>query len=331
MAEVARTGGPEVVLDVRDLGKTYRSRRSGTPPIVANEGLSLSVHAGEVVALLGPNGAGKSTFLKQVGGQLLPSRGTIRVAGVDMIANPRAAKEFLSAIPQECQPIDNLTVEEEVRAFGLIKGMDRANANAEVDRILGAVGLTDSRKKLVRELSGGYKRRVLIAVAMAGARPRLLLLDEPTTGLDPEARRDVWKVVHALRAQGIGILLTTHYIEEAEYLADRIIIIHQGKFVLSGPVEELRARLPYKGRIDVRELGRLSAATRAQVEALAGRYRVAFRSDGYLRLEVPDPFQPETLEALAELTRLGVRASISPSSLEDAYLAVVGDLASGAS
>ena len=316
----------EVVLEVDRLRKTYRARRRGQVETVANADLSLEVHAGEVVALLGPNGAGKSTFLRQVAGQLLPSSGGIRVAGIDLVADPRAAKELLSAIPQECQPIGTLTVEEEVRGFGLIKGLPRDQAAAEVDRILRAVGLDAERTKLVRELSGGFKRRLLIAIAMAGARPRLMLLDEPTTGLDPESRRDVWKVVHDLRAAGLGILLTTHYIEEAEYLADRVVIIHGGRFVAEGTVAELRTRLPFRGRVDIRELDRLSAEGARGVAECARTWRTAFRSEAYLRFEVPDPFAPETIAALARLTSLGVPATLSSASLEDAYLAVVGRL-----
>jgi ABC-2 type transport system ATP-binding protein len=321
-----RASTREVVLEVHGLSKTYRSAGRGGTPKRANENLSLTVHAGEVVALLGPNGAGKSTFLRQVGGQLLPTAGEIRVAGVDMIASPREAKQFLSAIPQECQPISSLSAEEQVLGFGLIKGLPRAGARAEVRAILESVGLTSERGKVARELSGGYKRRLLIAIAIAGARPRLMLLDEPTTGLDPEARRAVWQVVHRLRAQGIGILLTTHYIEEAEYLADRVVIIHEGRFALEGSVGELRARLPYRGRIDLRDLDRLGPGPLRRVDELLRRSAVAFRSPAYLRLQVPDPFSADTLALLHELTELGVSATLSPASLEDAYLSVVGAL-----
>ncbi len=322
-ALASSAAGDGAVLRVADLSKTYRSTGRNRPPAVANSALSLVVRSGELVALLGPNGAGKTTFLKQVAGQLLPTSGTIEVAGVDMIAEPRRAKELLSVIPQECQPIDSLTVEEHVLGFGLLKGLERRAARDRIGRILEAVGLTPYRHKLVRELSGGYKRRVLIAIAMAGARPRLLLLDEPTTGLDPEARREVWTVVHRLRSEGLGILLTTHYIEEAEYLADRVVIIREGRFVLEGTVDELRARLPYRGRVDVRDLDRTDPAARQRIDQLAQRWRTAFRTDRYLRLEVPDPYSAETVAALHELTELGAKATLSPASLEDAYLSVI--------
>jgi ABC-2 type transport system ATP-binding protein len=282
------------------------------------------VRSGEIVALLGPNGAGKSTFLKQLSGQLQPTSGAIDIAGVDMVAHPQRAKRFLSAVPQESQPLENLSVEEHVRYFGLIKGMDPRRADVEVSRVLDLVGLTSQRTKLARELSGGFKRRVLIAIALAGADARLLLLDEPTTGLDPSARRSVWAVIEALRSERKGILLTTHYIDEAEYLADRVVIIDHGRFVLSGTVEEIRRHVSFGGRLDVREPGRLKPEQRAELEALAHRWPLALDRPNLVRFHVPDPFAPGTIAELGRLTGLGIRAALSPVSLEDVYLDVVG-------
>ncbi|MCI4345881.1 MAG: ABC transporter ATP-binding protein [Thermoplasmata archaeon] len=311
---------------MRGLTKAYRARTRRATPTLANDRLTLTVGRGELVALLGPNGAGKTTLLRQIAGQLLPDAGSIAVAGVDMVEDPLAAKARLSVIPQECSTIESITVRETVLCFGRIKGMERSTSAARTDEILAEVGLTSEANKLVRELSGGYKRRVLIAIAMAAPSAQLLLLDEPTTGLDPEARRAVWKVILGLKRRGLSILLTTHYIEEAEYLADRVVVIHQGVFVVHGRVEEIRAGLPYQGRLEVRDLDRLSPEARRRVDALGGRWKEALRSEGYVRFEIPDPFSRETVSELAELTALGVRASLSPVSLEDAYLAVVGAL-----
>ena len=312
------------VLRVRNLTKYYAPTRAGGKPLLANDDLNLDVRAGEIVALLGPNGAGKSTLLKQLAGQLEPTSGRIEVAGVDLVAHPRRAKPFLSAVPQECQPINNITVEEHVRYFGLIKGLPRADADVRVREILRRVGLDDQRTKLARELSGGYKRRVLIAIALAGAEAKLLLLDEPTTGLDPEARRSVWTVVDGLRSEKKGILLTTHYIEEAEYLADRVVMIDHGRFVLEGTVEEARRHLSYGGRLDVRDPSRLRPDQRAELDALRGRFKLKVERSHLYRFEVPDPFSPSTIQELARLTELGIPASLSPVSLEDVYLDVVG-------
>lgn len=319
-----RLRGAPPVLEVRQLRKTYRSRRGGKT-VEANQGIDLRVHAGEVVALLGPNGAGKSTLLKQIAGQLLPTSGAIAVDGIDMIASPEAAKRRVSAIPQECAPVNDLTVEEHVRYFGLIKGQPRSGIRAAVQGILAQVGLTEYRDTLVRELSGGYKRRVLIAVALAGEECRLLLLDEPTTGLDPEARRSVWKVVEGLRAQGRGVLLTTHYIDEAEILADHVAIIDHGRLVAEGSVDEVRARLPFRGRLEVRHRDRLPDAVREELDRLGRRWRVQLDREDRVRWEIPDPFSPEMVAELARLTALGAHATLAPASLEDVYLSLVED------
>ncbi len=319
----------EPVLEVAALTRSYSVHGRTKERLVANDRISLRLYPGEVVAILGPNGAGKTTLLRQLGGLLLPTSGTIRVAGVDMIAQPTRAKQFLSVIPQECQPIESLTVEEHVRYFGLLKGLERWTARTEVQGILEQVGLGRYRDTLVRELSGGLKRRVLFAVALCGAGARVLLLDEPTTGLDPEARRSVWKVIDGLRARRIGILLTTHYIEEAEYLADRLAILNRGKIAAQGTVDEVRHALPYRGRLDIRGIDHGSAEARRAVELLERRWKTAVRTNGHARFEIPDPFSPETIAELANLTNLGLQASLSPVSLEDVYLSVVGALGQG--
>jgi ABC-2 type transport system ATP-binding protein len=308
------------VLKVEGLSKSYHGR-AGTK--VANDRIDLVVRPGEIVALLGPNGAGKTTLLRQVAGQLVPSSGRVEVNGIDMVRHPLRAKQAISVIPQECEPKRDLTVEEHVRFFALLKG-DRADVPAEVERLLDETGLTEHRRKLVRELSGGLRRRVLIAVALTGQSTRLLLLDEPTTGVDPEARRSVWRLIDRLRERNIGILLTTHYIEEAEYLADRVVIVNDGRSVAEGTVEEIRNRLPYRGRLEIRGLDHLTADADAAVRSLEQKYRVGFQLGNSERLEIPDPFHNSVVEDLALLTRHGVAATLSPVSLEDAYLAMVG-------
>ena len=309
------------VLQVRGLTKTYHGR---TGDQLANDGIDLTVRPGELVAVLGPNGAGKTTLLRQIAGQLMPSAGSIDIAGVDMVRHPRRAKEFISVIPQECEPRGNLTVEEHVRYFALLKGIRRHSVGAEVDLRLRETGLEEYRSKFIRELSGGLRRRVLIAVALCGPEVRLLLLDEPTTGVDPEARRAVWRLIDALRARKIAILLTTHYIEEAEYLADRVVIVHRGRFAASGTVDDIRRRLPYGGRLEIRGLDHISPGAREVVNDLERRFRVGFRTGNAERLEIPDPFQPAIVAELARLTAEGVPATLAPVSLEDAYLAIVG-------
>lgn len=314
------------VLDVHGLVKRYRPTTGLPEGLLANAGLDLRVRRGEIVALLGPNGAGKTTFLQQVAGQLLPTSGSITVAGVDLVTDPIRAKEFLSVIPQECEPLESLTVVDHVRFFGLLKGMARASAEARTAVILKDTGLAEHGQKRIRDLSGGLRRRVLVAVALAGAAPQLMLLDEPTTGLDPEARRTVWHLIDGLRRKGLGILLTTHYIDEAEYLADRVVIIDHGRFAAQGTVEEILGHIGFRGRLEIRDLHRHDGQVKRQVEALRSRWRPILETENLLRLAVPDPFGQDVLSAAAALTGLGVRASVAPVSLEDAYLAIVGSL-----
>jgi len=315
-----RMSGAAEVLRVAGLTRAYRGK---TGAKLANDRIDLTVRAGEIVALLGPNGAGKTTLLRQVAGQLVPTSGRVEVAGVDMVRFPLRAKRFISVIPQECEPRRDLTVEEHVRYFALLKG-DGPDVREEVPRLLEATGLTEHRGKLVRELSGGLRRRVLIAVALSGRTTRLLLLDEPTTGVDPEARRSVWKLIDGLRSRQVGILLTTHYIEEAEYLADRIVIVNDGRCIAEGTVEEIRSRLPHRGRLEIRGLDHLTDPGARLVAELEGRYRVGLRVGNSERLEIPDPFHNGVVTDLARLTACGIPATLSPVSLEDAYLAMVG-------
>ena len=317
--------GHALVLDVRGLTKRYRANGHSGNSGLANDGLDLQVRAGEIVALLGPNGAGKSTFLKQVAGQLLPSAGTVTVAGIDMLADPLSAKDHIAVIPQECSPVESLTVEEHIRYFGRIKARDRRVADRKIPEILRVVGLETERGTIIRSLSGGYKRRVLIATAIAGDAPELLLLDEPTTGLDPEARRSVWRILESLRGEGRGILLTTHYIEEAEYLANRIAIISHGRFVASGSVDEVRQRVRFRGRLDVRDANRLSATAQEALRSLGGRWPEILRTESHVRFGIPDAFSADTVSELGRLTSIGVQASLAPASLEDAYLELTGE------
>ena len=316
-------------LRVVGLTKVFHSKGPSKSDLVANDHLDLEMRSGEVVALLGPNGAGKSTFLRQIAGQLLPTAGTVVVGGIDLVADPLRAKQFLSVIPQESEPVQNLTVEEHIRYFGLIKGIPRSEIRRATDEHLATVGLTEHRRKLVRELSGGLKRRVLIAVALASPSARLMLLDEPTTGLDPEARRSVWKTVEALRARGIAILLTTHYIEEAEQLADRVVVIDHGRFVAQGTSPSIIRASGARGHIDVHGVDRADLPARALLDELAARWPTLRQRPDHWRFGVDDPFAPATVAVLARLTAVGLRASLAPVSLEDAYLALVGAAENG--
>ncbi len=325
--EVSETGAhlDEPVLEVRDLSRTFPPARPGQTPVVANDHISLVVRPGEVVALLGPNGAGKSTFLRQVAGQLCPTQGNIRVAGVDMVASPRDAKQALSVIPQEGTPYGGATVSEFVQMIARLKGGKGPEVASTVWRVLDRLDLRREADTLIRNLSGGYKRRVMLAAAMAGQKTRLLLLDEPTTGLDPSSRRSVWGVVQGLREQGLGILLTTHYLEEAEALADRVVILRSGRVLAHGTVPEVRRRFPAGDRLEVRGLERLPDADHGAVLRLLQSWPVLSQGPSWIRLQVTDPFAAETVDIARSLLARGALVTLGTPSLEDVYLDLVGN------
>ena len=234
----------EPILDIQGLCKTYTAKRGeGT---VALDTIDLQIRQGEIFALLGPNGAGKTTLIGAVCGLVTPTSGTIRAFGLDMQRDWRKARARIGLVPQELS-VDMfehvlLSVNHSRGLFGF------APNPAKIEEILRALSLWDKREARISELSGGMKRRVLIAKALAHE-PELLFLDEPTAGVDVELRRDMWRLIGELRDRGVTIILTTHYIEEAEEMADRVGVINAGKLIVVDEKQALMARL---GRTEAR-------------------------------------------------------------------------------
>ena len=241
-----RTDHAAPAVSVRDLVKRYRD---GTE---ANRGITLEVRPGEVVAILGPNGAGKTTFLRQLTSELLPTSGSINVLGVDAIAEPARVKQLMGIMPQDAGVFERLTVREHLEYFARFKGLSKREAVAATRDVIAELGLVSETNRRVGALSGGQRRRILIGLAMLG-RPPLLVLDEPTTGLDPATRRAVWQVIRRAVRAGSTVILSTHYMEEAERLSDRIGIISEGKLIAFGTIDELLARLDRSYRISHRD------------------------------------------------------------------------------
>jgi ABC-2 type transport system ATP-binding protein len=222
------------ILSVRGLHKTYASG------VVALHPTDLDVKKGEIFALLGPNGAGKTTLIALICGLVSPSGGTVSVAGFDHVRAFRAARRVIGLVPQEIS-IDIFTTP--MRAIRLTRGLfGRAPNDAYLEQVLRDLSLWDKRDARLIELSGGMKRRVLIAKALSHE-PDILFLDEPTAGVDVELRRDMWKLVHRLRERGTTIILTTHYIEEAEEMADRVGVINKGRLLIVDSKDRLMARM----------------------------------------------------------------------------------------
>lgn len=211
------------IIEVRDLSKTYAS---GT---VALSGVSLDIREGEILALLGPNGAGKTTFISILCGLVTASGGQAKVGGHDIARDYRAARKLIGLVPQEIavEPFEQV-----MNTLRFSRGLHgRAPDDAHLERVLKSLALWDKRDARLNELSGGMKRRVLIAKALSHG-PKVLFLDEPTAGVDVSLRREMWGVVRDLRAEGVTIILTTHYLDEAEEMADRIGIIDRGRLLL---------------------------------------------------------------------------------------------------
>jgi lipooligosaccharide transport system ATP-binding protein len=232
--------------------------------IVAVDGLDLDVPYGTCVGLLGPNGAGKSTTMKMLTAQVIASSGEIEVLGYELPGQSKVARAEMGVVPQLDNLDTTLTVEQNLRVFAHLYRLGRGERADAVERALKIAKLEDRRTAKVDELSGGMRRRLLIARGLVH-QPRLLLLDEPTVGLDPQVRQELWALIDALRSEGTSILMSTHYIEEAERLADSVTIMSHGKAVATGKPSELV--LEHAGREVLEVYGPPARLAEAEQEA----------------------------------------------------------------
>jgi lipooligosaccharide transport system ATP-binding protein len=223
------------ILQAEGLVKSYDGRR-------VVDGLSLECKEGEVLGLLGPNGAGKTTTLRMLYGFVEPEAGKIRVRGQDFETHRTQLKRLVGVCTQEDTLDYDFTVRQNLEVYASYFRPSVENVHARVDELLDAFGLDRYRNHSPHALSGGFKRRLLIARSVVH-RPDVLYLDEPTTGLDPRARVEVWELIDALRKRGLAIILTTHYMDEAEKLSDRLLVISEGREVASGPVAQVTGEL----------------------------------------------------------------------------------------
>jgi ABC-2 type transport system ATP-binding protein len=211
----------------------------GEKAVDALDGLDLTAEPGQVVALLGPNGAGKTTFVRAVATLVSPDSGELRVAGIDVRRRPHEVRQVIGLAGQYAAVEPAMTGRENVEMVARLVGQDKRAAKANADRVLGQLGLTDAADRLVRTYSGGMRRRLDLGASLVGA-PRLLLLDEPTTGLDPRSRNELWDAIRELVEQGTDVLLTTQYLDEADQLAHRVVIIDHGRVIAEGTPHELK-------------------------------------------------------------------------------------------
>ena len=236
----ASTPASTPVIIANQLAKTYQPRVKGQKPVPAVQGLTFTVQPGTCTGLLGPNGAGKSTVMKMLVGLSQRSGGTLTIFNEDVASLTPATRGRIGLVPQEDNLDPDLTVAENLLVYGLLFGLPRKLLEGRVPELLRLMQLEEKAKARVNQLSGGMKRRLTIARALVNA-PDLLFLDEPTTGLDPQARVMIWQRILDLKKQGKTLLLTTHYMDEAQRLCDHIILIDHGKILAEGSPAELIA------------------------------------------------------------------------------------------
>ncbi|MGE0713222.1 MAG: ATP-binding cassette domain-containing protein [Planctomycetota bacterium] len=291
----------------------------------AVDGVSFSVEPGEVFALLGPNGAGKTTTIKAVVTLLRPTSGTVEVCGHDVVQAPDAARAALGYVPQELALDRHLTGRQHLALSARLYHVPRAEQEARVAALLEVVDLTARADDSIKTYSGGMKKRLDIACGLLH-RPRLLILDEPTLGLDLQTRYRIWSFVAGLRAEGTAVLLTTHDMEEADHLSDRIAIVDHGQLQAQGTGAELKAA--FGGERVVAELGRveLSEPQREQLRGLPGVLGLEERGRSLLFVsESGRELAPRVAEWLERETGAPPRSlSFGPPGLDDVFLKITG-------
>jgi ABC-2 type transport system ATP-binding protein len=303
------------IISVKGLSKSYASG------FKALSGIDLDIRRGEIFALLGPNGAGKTTLIGIICGILVPTQGKVTVDGHDIIKDYRAARSLIGLVPQE---LHTDAFESVWATVSFSRGLFNKPKNpVYVEKVLRALSLWDKKDDKIMTLSGGMKRRVLIAKALSHE-PQILFLDEPTAGVDVELRKDMWQVVRDLRDSGVTIILTTHYIEEAEDMADRIGVINKGEIILVEDKNELMRKLGKK-QLTLQLQQKLTA-----IPAELANFRLSIGEDGSTLIYDYDTKAERTGVAtlLGELSRAGLRIrdlQTTQSSLEDIFVGLVSD------
>src|ERR687898_9526 len=277
--------------------------------------VSLSAESGQIYTLLGRNGAGKTTFVRICATQLLPTQGRIQVLGYDAIKEADKVRRLISIVPQEGRPLRALTPWDHVYNWLQIRGEKKQVAREKTELILQKLDLYDAKDRPAMNLSGGMKQKILVAMAMA-VDAQLLFLDEPTIGLDPVSRRQVWSSIKEWKKEGKSILLTTHYMDEAAMLSDNIVIIDNGRVIAKGTIKELRTTIPQNTRVDI-------ARDNIDTEI--------FKSFGSVIDSGADTIRIFTFEsAIKELTELAIKKNlsftVSPITLDDVFVSLVGGI-----
>jgi ABC-2 type transport system ATP-binding protein len=291
--------------------------------LTAVSGVSFAIEEGETFGLLGPNGAGKTTSISMVAGLLEPDGGQIHVSGTPIRTNSTDGKASIGLVPQELAIYPDLTAAENLSFFGRLYGMSGDSLSTRVDEVLEVIGLSDRRADLTKEFSGGMRRRLNIGIGLLH-RPRLLILDEPTVGVDPQSRNAILESVEDLSGQGMAVLYTTHYMEEAERLCDRVAIIDEGAIKAEGTRRELVSLVGQRDRIRVTASGELARAAQTAAD-LAGVFG-ASPSDHGIEVLVADASSilPELLSQIAANGATITGVEVFEPNLEAVFLHLTG-------
>lgn len=296
-------------IEARRVSKAYKDSRHA-----ALNNVSLNVEPRKIFTLLGRNGAGKTTFIRICATQLMPSAGTISVLGYDALKETSKIRNVISIVPQEGRPLRALTPWDHVYNWLQIRGEDKKVAREKTENILNKLELYEAKDKPAMNLSGGMKQKILVAMAIA-TNAQLLFLDEPTIGLDPVSRRQVWSAIKDWKKDGGSILLTTHYMDEAEMLSDNIVIIDNGHLIAKGTMRELRKFIPQNIRVDIAKDG-------IDIDSLRSYGSIVDTGTDTIRVFTFE----STIKELSEFAlKRNVSFTISPITLDDVFVSLVAN------
>lgn len=291
----------------KEIAKAYKNSK-----VYALRNINVSVESGKIFTLLGRNGAGKTTFVRICATQLLPTSGSAEVLGHDVVLEPGNIRSKITVVPQEGRPLRALTPWDHVYNWLRLRGMNKAESKFRSEQTLNDFDLIRTKDTPAMNLSGGMKQKILVAMAMA-TDAELLFLDEPTIGLDPVSRRQVWKSIKQKRDAGKTIILTTHYMDEAESLADELLLIENGRVVEGGTIRSLKAKIPQNVRIDISKEG-------TDLETLKSFGSVVDTGGNIFRIFT---FESNIQEVTSMAMKKNIYFSISPITLDDVFVYLV--------
>ncbi len=305
-------------IEVENLVKRY-----GQNEVVSN--LSFTIEKGELFGLLGPNGAGKSTTISMISSLLKPTSGTIKIDGMDIVDNPKQAKKYIGLVPQDIALYPTLTAEDNLKFWGKMYNIRGEKLKERVDKVLDIANLKDKRKCRIETFSGGMKRRINIAVALMHE-PQIIIMDEPTVGIDPQSRNHILESVKMLNKEGVTVIYTSHYMEEVEYLCNRVAIVDMGKIIAVDDKEVLKKMIADTERIEIKVSG-LTDESRNMLEGYVKEIcKNSKITDNIIviKTEKASMILVKVMEKINELHINVMQTKIDTPNLESVFLSLTG-------